>query len=77
VHAADAIGIRGILVHYFAITLMFCLAWPRPFVVGAALMAGGALLEGLQALTAEEVLDLPTEPRAGLPFGGAQGDDHG
>ena len=36
---------------YFAITLMFCLAWPRPLVVGAALMAGGALLEGLQALT--------------------------
>jgi hypothetical protein len=38
-------------VGYFAITWMFCLAWPRPFVVGAALMAGGALLEGLQALT--------------------------
>ena len=36
---------------YFAITLMFCLAWPRPLVVGPALMAGGALLEGLQALT--------------------------
>ena len=25
---------------------------------------------------ADEVLDLPTEPRAGLPFGWAQGDDH-
>jgi hypothetical protein len=36
---------------YFVITAMFCLAWPRPFVVGGALMAGGALLEGLQALT--------------------------
>ena len=36
---------------YFAITSFVCLAWPRPFVVGGALMAGGALLEGLQALT--------------------------
>lgn len=36
---------------YFVITAMFCLAWPRPFVVGAALIAGGVLLEALQALT--------------------------
>ena len=25
---------------------------------------------------AEEMVDLPTERRAGCPFGGAQGDDH-
>ena len=25
---------------YFAITSLFCLAWPRPLVVGGALMAG-------------------------------------
>ena len=43
---------------YFAITLMFCLAWPRPFVVGGALMAGGALLEGLQALTPDRSSNL-------------------
>ena len=36
---------------YFVITTMFCLAWPRPFVVGGALIVGGVLLEGLQALT--------------------------
>ena len=36
---------------YFVITTMFCLAWPRPLVVGGALMVGGVLLEGLQALT--------------------------
>ena len=36
---------------YFAITSLFCLAWPRPLVVGGALMAVAALLEGLQALT--------------------------
>lgn len=36
---------------YFAITLVLCLAWPRPFVVGGAIMAISALLEGLQAFT--------------------------
>ena len=36
-------------VGYFVITSMFCLAWPRPFVVGSALTASAALLEGLQA----------------------------
>ena len=43
---------------YFAITSFVCLAWPRPFVVGAALMAGGALLEGLQALTPDRTANL-------------------
>jgi hypothetical protein len=43
---------------YFAITSMFCLAWPRPFVVGGALMAGGAPLEGLQALTPDRSSNL-------------------
>ena len=36
---------------YFVVTSIVCLAWPRPFVVGAALMAAAVLLEGLQALT--------------------------
>jgi hypothetical protein len=36
---------------YFAVTSIVCLAWPRPFVVGAALMAASALLEALQGLT--------------------------
>ena len=36
-------------VGYFAFTLMFCLAWPRPLVVGRALMVFAVLLEGLQA----------------------------
>ena len=39
------------LVGYFAVTSMFLLAWPRPLVVGGALMAVAALLKGLQALT--------------------------
>jgi VanZ family protein len=36
---------------YFAITSLVCLAWPRPFVVGAALMVFAVVLETLQALT--------------------------
>ena len=34
---------------YFVFTLMFCLAWPRPLLVGPALMAFAVLLEELQA----------------------------
>jgi VanZ family protein len=45
-------------VGYFAITLMFCLAWPRPFVVGGALMAASVLLEGLQAFTPDRSSNL-------------------
>src|SRR6516225_9654685 len=38
-------------VGYFVITLMFCLAWPRPLIVGGALVVFAASLEALQALT--------------------------
>jgi VanZ family protein len=37
-------------VGYFVITLMCCLAWPRPLVVGGALTIFAVVLEGLQAL---------------------------
>jgi VanZ family protein len=43
---------------YFAITTFVCLAWPRPLVVGGALMAFGALLEGLQAFTPDRSANL-------------------
>jgi VanZ family protein len=36
-------------VGYFVITLMLCLAWLRPVVVGVALMVFALLLEALQA----------------------------
>jgi VanZ family protein len=42
---------------YFAITSLVCLAWPRPFVVGGALMAAAALLEALQVLTPDRHAD--------------------
>jgi VanZ family protein len=42
---------------YFAFTLMVCLAWPRPLVVGGAFMTLAGLLEGLQALTPDRFAD--------------------
>jgi VanZ family protein len=36
---------------YFAITLLVCFGWPRPFVVGGVLVPAAFLLEGLQAFT--------------------------
>jgi VanZ family protein len=38
-------------VSYFLFTLMFCLVWRRPLVVGGVLVVFSALLESLQALT--------------------------
>ena len=37
-------------VGYFVITVMCCLAWPRPLLVGGILAVFAVLLEGLQAL---------------------------
>ena len=47
-------------VGYFVFTSMFCLAWPRPIVVGTALMGFAVLLEGLQAFTPDRHADLQT-----------------
>ena len=43
---------------YFVITTFICLAWPRPLVVGAALMVFGSALEGLQAFTPDRSSNL-------------------
>jgi hypothetical protein len=43
---------------YFALTLMTCLVWPRPLVIGAAFVVLAALLEGLQAFTPDRTPDL-------------------
>src|SRR5215469_14466154 len=45
-------------VGYFAITLLVCFAWPRPFLVGGVLMAAAFLLEGLQAFTPDRTANL-------------------
>jgi VanZ family protein len=47
------------IIGYFGITLFFCLAWPRPFVVGGAFMVIAPLLEGLQAFTPDRTAYLP------------------
>jgi hypothetical protein len=46
------------LLGYFAVTSIVCLAWPRPLVVGGVLIAGAALLEAAQGLTADRVPNL-------------------
>ena len=43
---------------YFVITTFICLAWPRPLVVGGALMVFGSLLEALQAFTPDRSSNL-------------------
>src|SRR5262249_7916524 len=43
---------------YFLLTLMFCLAWPRPFVVGGAIVVFGVALEALQAFTPDRSSNL-------------------
>jgi hypothetical protein len=47
------------IIGYFGITLFFCFAWPRPFLVGGIFMAVAALLEGLQAFTPDRHFYLP------------------
>jgi hypothetical protein len=43
---------------FFAVTSIVCLAWPRPFVVGAAFVVASPLLESLQDLTPDRVPNL-------------------
>jgi VanZ family protein len=43
---------------YFVITLFFCFAWPRPFLVAVILTATAFLLEGLQAFTPDRTANL-------------------
>jgi VanZ family protein len=44
---------------YFGITLFFCFAWPRPFMLGGIFAAVAALLECLQAFTPDRSAYLP------------------
>jgi VanZ family protein len=43
---------------YFAITLLVCFGWPRPFAVGGILVGAAFLLEGLQAFTPDRTANL-------------------
>ena len=56
-------GLHWLVEHflvYFLVTSMFCLAWPRPFVVAGVMMPFAVLLEALQGLTPDRTPDLPT-----------------
>ena len=56
-------GLHWMIEHflaYFAVTFLFCLAWPRPFIVAGSLVALAAVMEALQGLTSDRVPDLPT-----------------
>ena len=57
------LGLHWLVKHflaYFAVTAIFCLAWPRPMVVAAVLISFAVLLEVLQGLTPDRVADFPT-----------------
>ena len=57
------LGLHWLVEHflaYFAVTSIFCLAWPRPMVVAAVLIPFAVLLEVLQGLTPDRVADFPT-----------------
>jgi hypothetical protein len=57
------LGLHWLVEHflaYFAVTALFCLAWPKPMAVAAGLLPVAVLLEALQGLTPDRVPDLAT-----------------
>lgn len=57
------LGLHWLVEHflaYFAVTTIFCLAWPRPMQVAAALLALSLLLEAAQGLTQDRTPDPAT-----------------
>ncbi len=56
-------GLHWLIEHflaYFAVTLVFRLAWPRPFLVAGCLMVVAGGMEALQGVTADRIPDLAT-----------------
>lgn len=45
---------------FFALTMLVCLAWPKPMMVAAVLVPFAVLLEAAQALTPDRTPDLAT-----------------
>jgi VanZ family protein len=57
------LGLHWLVEHflaYFAVTALFCLAWPRPMAVAAVLLPVAILLEMAQGLTPDRVPDAAT-----------------
>jgi hypothetical protein len=60
------------VIGYLGFTVMFCLAWPRAFVVGGILTACAFMLEALQAFTPDRSCDFRAAPySASGALGGA------
>ena len=57
------LGLHWLVEHflaYFAVTALFCLAWPRPMVLAAVLLPFAVLLEAMQGLTPDRTADFAT-----------------
>jgi hypothetical protein len=57
------LGLHWLVEHflaYFAVTALFCLAWPRPMAVAAVLLPVAVLLEMAQGLTPDRLPDPAT-----------------
>ena len=68
-------GLHYLVEHYlvyFAVTLLFCVAWPRPALVAVVLMVLAGVCEALQGLTTDRTPDLLTaiSGAAGVISGG-------
>lgn len=68
------LGLHWLVEHflaYFAVTALFCLAWPRPMVVAAVLLPFAVLLEAMQGLTPDRTADFATSLSAAAGVAGA------
>jgi VanZ family protein len=57
------LGLHWLVEHflaYFAVTAIFCLAWPRPTAVAAVLLPVAIVLETAQGLTSDRTADPAT-----------------
>jgi hypothetical protein len=57
------LGLHWLVEHflaYFAVTSIFCLAWPRPMAVAAVLLPVAIMLETAQGLTPDRTADPAT-----------------
>jgi VanZ family protein len=57
------LGLHWLVEHflaYFALSLLICLAWPRPLVVGLSLAVLSGGLEAAQGFTSDRIPDLAT-----------------
>ena len=57
------LGLHWLVEHflaYFAVTAIFCLAWPRPMALAAVLLPVAVLLETAQGLTPDRTADPAT-----------------